>query len=417
MTRARAMRSLCSAFLAAIILCSCGLPRTEHAAGNLPGERPRGVAVTRVDSRLLSRKTRLPADLIAFRDVLIYPKVQGFVEWIGVDRGSRVRKGDLLIRMSAPELLTQTKQNAAEARAALEDAGQVEQEVSVTAQQLAAARAKAGASTDTYRRLHEAASSYAGIIAGNDLEIAQKRAEADMADVGAYERKLNSIKDRAASFKSRQNAAVQAENSSRDIQSYLTIRAAFDGVITERNVHEGSFVHPPAADTNAIPLLRLQQLSVLRLVVPVPETDISGVTDGAAVSFTVPSYPGESFTGIVRRIAEAVEPHTRTMAVEMDVANASGRLAPGMFAEVIWPVRRSKPTLVVPQSAVVKTTERTFVIRVNNGMAEWVEVQPGLSVDGLVEVVGSLREGDRVVVRATDELRPGTRISVREGGA
>ena len=98
------------------------------------------------------------------------------------------------------------------------------------------------------------------------------------------------------------------------------------------------------------------------------------------------------------------------MAAEVDVTNGAGRLAPGMFAEIQWPVKRAGTSLLVPRTAVAVTTERTFVVRVRNGAAEWVDVKRGASIENLVEVMGNLQSGDYVAVRGTDELRAGTPV-------
>ncbi len=97
----------------------------------------------------------------------------------------------------------------------------------------------------------------------------------------------------------------------------------------------------------------------------------------------------------------------RTMAVELDVSNTDGSLAPGMYPAVQWPVRKSRPSLLVPRTSVVTTTERTFVVRENAGRAEWVDVTKGAADGDLIEVLGNLRPGDKVVRRATDEIRDG----------
>jgi len=396
-----------------LILGGCGSnPSPERAGADATSSSTPSVKVVPVVAQVLNRESRLPADLLAYRDVLIYPKVDGFIDWIGVDRGSHVKRGQLLIKMSAPELSAQTKQGMSQATAASEDVGQVRQELAVVKQQLEAARAKAKASADTYDR-YKSASAYPGIIAGNDLEIAQKTAEGDAANVKALENKVSALIAQSESFESKHKAALQAARSTGEIESYLNIPAAFDGVISERNVHEGSFVHPPTADTTSKPLLRLQQLSLLRLVVPVPETDVAGIVPGATVPFSVSAFPGETFEGVVKRIADSVDVGTRTMAVEMDV-DPQNRLTPGMFAEVIWPIRRSQATLFVPESAIVKTTERTFVVRIKNGIADWVDVKPGFSSGELREVFGPLQPGDEVAVRGTDELRAGTSVSALE---
>jgi hypothetical protein len=112
----------------------------------------------------------------------------------------------------------------------------------------------------------------------------------------------------------------------------------------------------------------------------------------------------------VARNAHALDPKTRTMAVELDVANRDGSLAPGMYPTVKWPVRRPGNALFVPKTSVVNTTERTFVVRDLDGRAQWVDVKKGAADGDLVEVVGNLKAGDTVVRRATDELREGTPI-------
>ena len=342
------------------------------------------VMVTTVVSQQLNRQTPLPGELQAYQDVAIYPKVQGFVEWIEVDRGSVAKNGQLLARLIAPELAAQSREAAAKAQA-------------VQAQRLEAA-AKLAADEATYKRL-QAASATPGVVAGNDVEVAQKTVEADRARVRAWQEN--------------EKAALQAVHSFQDIESYLRITAPFDGVITERNVHEGSFVGPSGGPA-ALPMLRIRQISLLRLVVALPEMDVASIDPGTEVSFTVPAFPGETFKGVVQRVAHALDVKTRTMPVELDVANPSGRLAPGMYAEVAWPARRPQPSLFVPSSAVVTTTERTFVIRIRDGETEWVDVKRGAAMGDMVEVFGNLEQGDQVAVRGTDELRAGTHVVAKQ---
>ena len=111
------------------------------------------------------------------------------------------------------------------------------------------------------------------------------------------------------------------------------------------------------------------------------------------------------------RIAHALDPKNRTMPVELDATNRDGALAPGMYPSVQWPVRRSRPALFVPRSSVATTSERTFVIRDQGGRAQWVDIRKGTADGDLIEVMGNLQAGDKVVKRGTDELREGTAIS------
>ena len=131
---------------------------------------------------------------------------------------------------------------------------------------------------------------------------------------------------------------------------------------------------------------------------------------GQQVAFTVPAYPGQTFHAPIARISHDVELNTRTMPVELDIRGTDDRLSPGSFSSAQWPVHRATPTMFVPVSAVTNDQQRTFVERVRDGRAEWVDVVTGLSVDGNIEVFGDLRAGDQVIRNATDAIRPGQQV-------
>ena len=367
--------------VAAVVLqIGCGSGNSTSADASKPAAAPK-IQVATVISQKLAISAHLPGELSPYESVSIFPKVNGFVKWIGVDRGSHVKTGELLARLEAPELIAQR----AEAQAKLQQAES----------QLAAAQAKLASDESTYQHL-KAAAATPGVVAGNDLVVSEKASEADRAQVKAQQENVN--------------AARQALASVTQTEEYLQIKAPFDGIITERNVHPGALVGPAGAAGGDGAMLKVETLSRLRLTVAVPETYAAGVPEGTKVEFTVPSFPGRMFSGKIARISHAVDIKTRTMPVELDVANGRGELAPGTFADVSWPVRRSYPTLFVPASAVATTLERVFVVRIRDGKAEWVDVKTGVSAPKLVEVFGDLHEGDKVAVRGTDELHPGTAV-------
>jgi membrane fusion protein, multidrug efflux system len=330
-----------------------------------------------VVSKSVSRTVDLPGEFLPFLSVSLHARVPGYVDRVLVDRGSAVKEKDLLVEMSAPEMAAQVAEAQSKVQAA--DADRLQADA-----QLAAAQS-------TYDRMKMAAET-PGAIAGNELTQAEKQVDAARALVNS---RLQASR-----------AAESAVRSLQDLQSYLKITAPFDGVVTERMVHPGALVGPG----NDIPLLEIQQVSHLRLVVPVPEEDVSGIMNGASVPFQVPAWPERNYSGTIARISHALDQKTRTMAIELDVANRDGSLAPGMYPTVKWPVRRSRPSLFVPKTSVVTTTERTFVIRNRNGRAEWVDVKKGVDEGDLVEVLGNLKPGDRVLRRATDETRDGAPI-------
>ncbi len=391
-----------------VVGCSTGGDGLSRSPGQATASAIPAVQATNVVSMQPKRQLKLPGELVAYQDVALFAKVQGFVDQVKVDRGSRVHRGQLLIQLSAPELASRKDEGEARARAAraqaMETAAKLE---SVRAQRMEI-EAKLAADEATYTRL-KAASATQGVVAGNDLEIAQKNVDADRARLRAGEENEKAAQAQIEAVDQNEKAAASASNESREVESYLRITAPFDGVITERNVHEGSLAGA-SGGVASVPMLRIQQVARLRLVVSVPEAAAGGIAAGSKVSFTTPAFPGESFSGTVQRIAHALDVKTRTMPVELEVNNADGRLSPGMYAETAWPIQRTQPSLFVPATSIVTTTERTFVIRVNDETAEWVDVTRGASVDNLVEVFGKLSPSDLVLVRATDELKEGTHI-------
>jgi RND family efflux transporter MFP subunit len=341
------------------------------------------VDVVPVQVKALDREIKLPGEIRPYLDVPIYAKVTGFAKKVKVDRGSLVREGDVLVTLEAPEMQAQIVE--------------AQSKVQAIRLQRAEAEAKLASAQSTYDSLKGAAAT-PGVVAGNDLVVAEKAVEAARAAVNAYQGTLE--------------AAEASVRSLKDLEQYLTVAAPFDGVIIERNVHPGALVGPNSG-SSTIPLLHLQQTSRLRLTVAVPEAVVAGIMNGAQVPFTLPAFPGETFHGSISRIAHSLDDKTRTMAVEVDVSNPGLRLAPGMYPEVRWPVRSAKPALLVPPTSIVTTTEQTFVIRVKESMVEWIPVQRGPAVGSLVEVYGSLKQGDMLARRGTDELRVGTRVQVR----
>lgn len=364
------MTRIVAVTIALVALCITG--------ASLHGQTtPMSVETAKVVSKTLDKTVTIPGDLSPYQGVNLIARVTGFVESMAVDRGAWVKQGQLLATISAPELKAQRAE--AEAR------------VQAVRAQEAEATAKTVAAQSSYDRLKNA-SATPGVVAGNDLEMAERGLEAARAHANA--------------LRNSGTAAEAALKAVQEMETYLKVVAPFDGVITERNAHPGSLVGP---STGA--LLRIEQVARLRLTVPVPESYVASITRGTKVSFRVTAFPDEAFEGTVARPAHSLDLKTRSMLVELDVTNAQQRLAPGMFAEVQWPVSRAQPSLFVPRSSVVRTSERQFVVRINDGVAEWVDVRRGEQSGDVLEVFGNLRAGDEVVRRGNDEIRPGTKVA------
>ncbi len=401
--------------LLALVIASAACDTTtkpQALTQSSPAPQTPTVSVTTVRSLELNRQIRLPGELQAWQDTAIYSKVQGFVEEMNVDRGSIVKRGQLLARLRAPELDTQRNEAEARVRAAGSQRVEALARVSGIRAQRLEAEAKFAADEATYQRL-KSASATPGAVAGNDVEVAQRSVEAGKARILLWQENEKAAQAQAQALEEGESALREAALSMQNIGSYLRISAPFDGVIVERNASQGSLASP-----NGTPILRLQQISRLRLVVSLPEAEVASVKTGERIDFSLSAFPGETFSGVVQRSSRSLDVKTRTMPVELDVVNSSGRLAPGMIPEVIWPAKRPRPSLFAPPTAIATTTDRAFIIRIRDGSAEWVDVKRGASMNyqgvDLVEIFGHLEPGDQIAVRGTDELRAGVKVIVKE---
>lgn len=308
----------------------------------------------------------IPGELVAYQQVDLYAKVTGFVKELKVDIGSKVRSGQVLMTLEAPELMSQ---------------------LSAAQSKLKSQEALYTASLANYNRLVET-NKTPGTISQNDLEQAEAKKNSDLANLEAA----------GATFKE-----------VNDIKSYLVIRAPFDGTITARNINIGAYVGPSGKGSE-LPALTLQQQAKLRLVISVPESYSGYLKQGDEVSFKVRAMPSENFKAKLSRLSGALDARLRSQRVEADIENRDGMFLAGTVADVTTSLRSSPGSFVIPKSALVNSAESVFVIKVVDGKAERVTVKNGLASNDLVEVFGPLSERDILLKKASDEIKNGQNI-------
>ncbi len=323
------------------------------------------VETVALEKAKLASVLRIPGELQPYQQVSLYAKVNSYVKKYLVDVGSEVHAGQLMIILEAPEINSQLA--SAQARIKQQEAIYL-------------------ASKATYDRLFNTAKT-PGTIAQNDIDQAEARMKADKANMQA--------------------AKASYQEVSSTLQ-YLQIRAPFDGVVSERNASMGAYVGPGGGGAQP-PLFVVQQQKKLRLVISVPELNTGALNGKEEVDFTVRALPNEQFKARVVRSAGALDARLRSERLEMDVQNPKKILLPGMYAEVSVPMRSHDSTFVIPQTALVQSTEKVFVIRVTNDhKAQWIDVQKGMQGKEGVEVYSKeLALGDRLIKVATDEIRDG----------
>ncbi len=342
-----------------LMLASCSSDKKEKAVENKPAVVDYPLAT--IEKGGVATVIKLPAQLAAYEEVSIFPKVNGYVKTVSVDIGSKVSEGSVLMTLEAPEL----EQAALQAK-----------------ERFARSRADFSIDKERYLRLQEAAQT-AGAVSPLDISTIKAKMDADSALSNA------------------EKANWQMQQT---MQGYLRVTAPFTGVITARNVHPGALV---SATDKEKPMLELKQVAHLRLQVDIPEGIAANLKDKDTVFFYVSAFPGKKMNGFISRKADNINAQYRSERMEIDVMNADGLLSPGMFADVVLYSKGNINALVVPKSAVVTSTERKYVLLVKNGKRIKVDVSTGNETPSTIEIYGNLQVGDKVIASANDEIKEG----------
>ncbi len=322
-------------------------------------------ALVPVTEKALSSSARLPGQLVPYNEVNLFPKVNGFVKQLFVDRGSIVKKGQLLVILEAPEMESQLQ--AANSR-------------------YLQAQENAEASKEKYERLKEAAKE-PGSVSTLDLDNANSKMKADLNMAQSEHSNVDAV---------------------RTMQGYLNIYAPFDGMIIQRNISIGALVSPGKATDQ--PMLVLQDINKMRLTVSIPEDYVDKVDLTKPVTFTFNAVPGELHNAKISRSANSLG-SMQQEAIEIDVTNQNGALKPGMYAEVKIPMLSGAKSLLVPNTAIVRSTEHEYVIAVRNGKAVLINVKTGLTGDDATEIFGDIKADDKVIDHPSDEIKQGDVIN------
>jgi len=349
---------------AALFAYSCSDNKAEDKKPVTPAAEPH-YALATAEQQPVEQVYKLPAQLAAYQEVSIFPKVNGYVKNVLVDIGSHVSAGQLLMVLEDPEL----EQAAAQAR-----------------EKYYQSMSSYTISRENYERLRQAAKT-PGAISPMDLATAKSKTEADSALCNA------------------EKAAWQQQQV---MLAYLKVTAPFKGVITQRNVHPGALVSAEGKDGK--PMLELKDVDRLRLQVSIPESMAGTLRSNDTISFFLSSFPGKRFVGHIARKSMNINQQYRSEPVELDVYNTEEKLSPGMYADVLFDSKGNPNALAVPKTAVITSTERKYVIVIRDGKTARVDVSTGNEGSSRVEVLGDLKPGEQVVANANDEIKEGVAL-------
>ena len=373
-------------------LTACG--KHENVRAESEAMSGVNVGVAKVTRKTLRRQLSISSELVPFQEIDVYAKEAGYVNDLRVDYGTRVKKGQLMAVLEIPELVAQIQQDDAAIKNATDMVTHAEHELN----RVEAAHLPLHAA---YHRLDDVAQSRPGLVAQQEVDDAQGRDLAAEAQVEASKSTLQSAQSQL------QAAQAKKEHDS-VLLDYSKITAPFAGVVTQRYANLGTLMQTgTSSSTQVIPLVRLSQDDLFRLVIPVPETYVKYIKIGEPVSVNVPSL-NRTFPGKVTRFSVDVKEDTRTMHTEVDVPNPGRVLVPGMYAEATLVLEEKANAVSVPLQAIDRNGEAISVDVVTPGnKIETRTVRLGMETSTDAEAVNGLSDGEMVVVGDRSGLKPG----------
>lgn len=379
--------------IAAIVMMRvrAGAPSQLHRADVAPA------AIAVAKRAAIGSTFSVAGEFDPYQEIEVHAKVAGYIRKMNVDIGDRVHTGQVLAVLEVPELVAQLQGTKAGVRQSQQEVLRAQNELTRDAAQHVAVHANA-------LRLQQAAKSRPGLIAQQELDDAEAKDQASEAQVESAKSSLAGAKQ--------QLEMSQANNSQVSAMSdYTRISAPFDGVVTWRYADTGALVQAGTSNNNSAPVVKLAQVNILRLRIPVPESLAAQVRIGQATDVTVQST-GEHFTGKVTRFTDSLDRTTRTMQVEIDVPNDKYKLQPGTYARVALQVQNHGNALTVPIQAVEHENGKAIVLALDEqNRVIPREIKTGLEDASSVEVLAGLSQGDRVIVGNFGSYQSGQVVS------
>lgn len=339
-----------------------------------------------------------------FQDIDVHAKVAGYIKKISVDVGDHVKTGQLLAVLEVPELAAQLAGSDAAVRAAQEQIHRAKGDLDRAQSVHTAAHA-------AFRRLKQASDSQAGLVAQQEVDDWQAKDLGAEAQVASAEAELSAARQQLEVAQANQQQYTA-------LSDYTHITAPFAGVITVRYADTGSLIAAgTSTSTQSMPVVRLAQISLLRLVLQIPESVAPQIHVGGTIKVHVQAL-NEDYEGKVSRFADSLDQQTRTMETEVDFQNSAGNLMPGMFCETSFLHNVKKGVLSIPLEAVNRLGDSTSVFVVDSqNVVVTRPVKLGQEDSTHVEILSGLNEGERIINGNLGEFTPGQKVQPKTADA
>ena len=382
--------------IAVLLVAATGCGHSGGSSTSVSADAAPRAAVVKVRRTPLSNTLTIAGEFLPYQEVELHAKVAGYIRNINVDIGDRVRTGQVIAVLEIPELSAELEGANAGVRHSREEITRAQNEV-------ARAQADHDALHAAATRLSQASETRPGLIAGQELDDATAKDRSAEAQVEAAKSALSAARQQLeVSQADQEHYAALSE--------YSRITAPFDGVVTWRYADTGSLIQAGTSNISSLPVVKLSQVNVLRLRIPVPESLAASVRDGEPADIRVKATD-EHFSGKVIRSTDALDRSTRTMQVEVDVPNRDYKLTPGMYADVSLRIQNAPNALTLPLQAINRGADKTTVLLVNSqNHVEQREIRTGIEGSNRIQVLAGVNEGDRVIVGNLGEYRPGQHV-------
>jgi RND family efflux transporter MFP subunit len=369
-----------------------------HPRNHAPAEQPKAAAVVDVTRGPLASSLTVAGQFQPYQEVELHAKVSGYIRSISVDIGDLVRNGQVLAVLEVPELRDQLQGSQAEVRHSQSEIVRAQSEV-------VSAESTYSALHLDYTRLAEASKEKPGLIAEQELDDARAKDQQAAAQIGVAKAALEAMQ---------QQLGVSRAESHRyqTLTDYEQIIAPFTGVITMRYADVGSLIQAgQASNTQAMPVVRVAQSDLLRLRMPVPESDVPYIRIGGDVNVKV-NATGRTFLGKIIRFTRELDTNTRTMLTEVDVPNPDLTLSPGMYADTEIKLQQKNDALILPAQAVVPDGDLNYVLVVNaTNHIERRNVTLGIQTANKLEITSGLQAGEKVIASGQTNYQPGELVT------
>jgi len=391
-----AKKALAPFSLSVLILSAAGC---RHNASAKQRQEPPVAPLTIVQRDHLENTFQVAGEFIPFQQVELHGKVAGYIRHINVDIGDRVRAGQVLATLDVPELMAQVQGADAGVR-------QSQEQISRAKSDVLRAQANYEAAHSQAERLQQAAKARPGLIAQQEIDDALAKDRAAAAQVEADKSALSATQQ--------QLGVAQAQHQQySSLAAYSRIVAPFSGVITWRYADTGTLIQAGTSNAGSAPVIKLAQVDILRLRLPVAESVAPFVRVGDPATVRVDAI-GKTFSGKVTRSASALDTATRTMQVEIDVPNKDRHLTPGMYAEVTLNIAHTGESLTVPVQAVDQTATPFVLLVGSDNRVLKKSVRIGVSTPMRVEIVSGLNQGDRIIALNLSSYQSGELVTPKQ---